>query len=81
MDRRAFYDRRAPLRLKESRRYYIGCCKNISLSWSTPQRRVLEVGCGLGDLLAATSPAFWRGGRFQPRDARSGGETASRSSF
>ena len=66
MDRRAFYDRRAPLRLKESRRYYHRLLQKYFSFLVTPQRRVLEVGCGLGDLLAATKPAFGVGVDFSP---------------
>ena len=66
MDRRAFYDRRAPLRVEESRRYYHRLLEKYFSFLVTPRRRVLEVGCGLGDLLAATSPAFGVGVDFSP---------------
>jgi len=66
IDRQAFYDRRAPARLRESQRYYHRLSKKYFAFLITPHRRVLEAGCGLGDLLAATSPSFGMGIDFSP---------------
>jgi ubiquinone/menaquinone biosynthesis C-methylase UbiE len=56
-DRRAFYDQRAAHRSRETERYYHRCLQNYFGFLVPPGLRVLEVGCGLGDLLAAVRPA------------------------
>ena len=55
-DRRAFYDGRAAFRSRESARYYHRLLQNYFAFLVPPGLRVLEVGCGLGDLLAAVKP-------------------------
>src|SRR5690349_890794 len=57
IDRRAFYDQRAPFRLRETDRYYQQLLRRHFGFLIPPGLRVLEVGCGIGDLLAAVKPA------------------------
>jgi len=57
MDRRAFYDQRAPFRPAEANRYYQRLLRRYYSFVVPPQSRVLEVGCALGDLLASVRPA------------------------
>ena len=57
IDRRAFYEQRAAFRPKEAGRYYHQCLQNYFTFLVPPGMRVLEVGCGLGDLLASVKPA------------------------
>jgi SAM-dependent methyltransferase len=65
-DRRAFYDNRAAVRPRESSRYYHQLLKGY-FAFLVPQHaRVLEVGCGLGDLLAAVHPMHGLGIDFSP---------------
>jgi SAM-dependent methyltransferase len=66
MDRRAFYDQRAAFRVREASRYYQQLLRKQYAFWVPPGRRVLEVGCGLGDLLAAVKPARGVGVDFSP---------------
>ena len=66
MDRRAFYDQRAALRVRETGRYYQQLLRKQYAFWVPPGLRVLEVGCGLGDLLAAVKPARGVGVDFSP---------------
>jgi ubiquinone/menaquinone biosynthesis C-methylase UbiE len=55
-DRQQFYDNRAPSRSRESARAYHRLLRRY-YSFLVPNgARVLEVGCGLGDLLAAVEP-------------------------
>lgn len=56
MDRRAFYDERAPHRPSEANRYYQRLLRRYYSFAVPPGSSVLEVGCGLGDLLAAVKP-------------------------
>jgi len=56
-DRRSFYDRRASFRVTESQRYYHQLLKRHFGFLVPTGVRVLETGCGLGDLLAAVRPA------------------------
>ena len=65
-DRSAFYDQRAPLRPSESHRYYQRLLRRYYAFFIPPGQRVLEVGCGLGDLLAAVAPARGLGIDFSP---------------
>lgn len=65
-DRSAFYDQRAPLRPAESHRYYQRLLRRYYAFVIPPGQRVLEVGCGLGDLLAAVAPARGLGLDFSP---------------
>jgi len=65
-DGRTFYDQRAPFRLRESERAYHQLLKKYYAFLVPPGLRVLELGCGLGDLLAATQPARGVGVDFSP---------------
>src|SRR5258706_1395485 len=66
IDRRGFYEQRAPLRARESGRYYQRLLQRYYAFWVPPGLRVLELGCGLGDLLAAVKPARGLGVDFSP---------------
>ncbi len=66
IDRRAFYDQRAPLRPGESSRYYHQLLKNYFQFLVPPDVSVLEIGCGIGDLLAAVKPSRGVGVDFSP---------------
>src|ERR1039458_1672220 len=66
IDRRAFYDQRAALRVRETDRYYQQLLRKQYAFWVPPGLRVLEVGCGLGDLLAPVKPARDLGVDFSP---------------
>jgi SAM-dependent methyltransferase len=67
IDRRAFYDQRATARLRETDRYYQKLLRAYFAFLVPPGSRVLEVGCGLGDLLAAVKPARGMGIDFSPQ--------------
>lgn len=66
MDRRAFYEQRAALRPREARRAYHELLRKYYCFLIPPGARVLEVGCGLGDLLATVRPARGLGIDFSP---------------
>jgi SAM-dependent methyltransferase len=66
IDRRAFYEERAAFRVRESQRYYHRLLLRNYGFLVPPGLRVLEVGCGLGDLLAAVKPARGVGVDFSP---------------
>jgi SAM-dependent methyltransferase len=66
IDRRAFYEQRAALRPRETQRYYQQLLRRQYAFWVPPELQVLEVGCGLGDLLAAVKPARGVGVDFSP---------------
>jgi SAM-dependent methyltransferase len=57
IDRRAFYEQRAPLRPSEANRYYQRLLQRHYQFLIPRGQRVLEVGCGLGDLLTAVEPS------------------------
>jgi SAM-dependent methyltransferase len=57
IDRRAFYDQRAALRPREANRFYQRLLHKHYTFLVPPGQSVLEVGCSLGDLLAAVKPA------------------------
>src|SRR4051812_28825467 len=57
IDRRAFYDARAASRVAETERYYQRFLRRYFSFLIMPGQRVLEMGCGLGDLLASLKPA------------------------
>ncbi|PYL01130.1 MAG: glycosyl transferase [Verrucomicrobia bacterium] len=65
-DRRSFYDARAPLRERENQRHYHRLLKRHFSFLLPPGLSVLELGCGLGDLLAAVRPARGVGVDFSP---------------
>jgi len=65
-DRRAFHDGRAHARLRESGRWYHRLLERYFAFLVPPDMRVLELGCGLGDLLAAVRPAQGVGVDFSP---------------
>ncbi len=65
-DRCKFYDQRAPFRPRESTRTYQQLLRSYYTLLVPPRRRVLEVGCGIGDLLAAIKPAQGLGVDFSP---------------
>jgi len=56
-DRRAFYDCRATARPRESARYYHRLLQRYFAFLIPPGARVLEIGCGIGDLLSAVQPS------------------------
>ncbi len=65
-DRRAFYDSRALHRPAESVRFYHRLLERYFRFLVPPRSRVLEIGCGLGDLLAAVKPERGVGIDFSP---------------
>lgn len=66
IDRRAFYEQRAAFRLRETTRYYQTLLRNYFAFLIPPGARVLELGCGVGDLLASLKPARGFGVDFSP---------------
>jgi len=64
--RRAFYEQRAALRPREGRRAYHELLRTYYSFLVPPGVRVLEIGCGLGDLLAAVKPSRGVGIDFSP---------------
>lgn len=67
MDRQLFHDQRAAERPRESGRWYHQLLKRYYAFLVPPGARVLELGCGLGDLLAAVEPAHGVGVDFSPK--------------
>lgn len=65
-ERQAFFEQRAAFRARESGRFYHRLLENYFQFVVPPGVRVLEVGCGLGDLLAAVKPAHGVGVDFSP---------------
>lgn len=65
-DRSRFYDQRASHRPREIRRAYHRLLQRYYAFLVPPGVRVLELGCGLGDLLAAVQPARGVGVDFSP---------------
>jgi SAM-dependent methyltransferase len=57
-ERRAFHDGRAQFRPAEQKRYYNALLRRYYRLFIPPNARVLEIGCGVGDLLAAVQPVF-----------------------
>jgi SAM-dependent methyltransferase len=57
IDRRLFYDQRARFRPREEQRAYHELLRRYYSFLVPPGLRVLEVGCGVGDLLAAVKPS------------------------
>lgn len=67
IDRQAFYDARAAHRPRESHRFYPRQLARYFAFLVPPGARVLEIGCGLGDLLAALKPSRGVGVDFSPQ--------------
>ena len=67
IDRRAFYDARARCRLRETNRAYQRLLRRHFTFLVPPDAKVIEVGCSLGDLLAAVKPARGVGVDFSPK--------------
>ena len=67
-DIRAYFDRIAPELDRWSRRnrYYYSDLVRLHQFIIPPGSRVLEIGCGTGDLLQATAPALGVGLEFAP---------------
>ena len=57
MDRRVFFEQHRDHRIRSSQRYYQKLLRNIFAFLVPPEQRVLELGCGTGDLLAAVRPS------------------------
>jgi len=66
IERRAFYDQRAEFRPRETQRFYQQSLRHHYGLLVPPGLRVLEMGCGLGDLLDAVKPARGVGVDFSP---------------
>lgn len=66
IDRRAFYESRAPFRPRESRRFYHQLLQRYYFFFIPPGLKVLEVGCGVGDLLESVQPSHGVGIDFSP---------------
>lgn len=66
IDRREFYEQRAAVRPRESNRYYQRYLRRYYGFLVPPGQSVLELGCGIGDLLAAVQPARGLGVDFSP---------------
>jgi SAM-dependent methyltransferase len=67
LNRREFYDARAAARPRETARHYHELLRRYFAFLVPPGVRVLEVGCGIGDLLAAVKPAHGVGIDFSPQ--------------
>jgi SAM-dependent methyltransferase len=65
-DRRAFHEQRAAFRARETGRYYQQLLRRHYGFLVAPGLRVVEVGCGIGDLLAAIKPGRGLGVDFSP---------------
>jgi SAM-dependent methyltransferase len=65
-DRRGFYEQRAATRARESGRGYDQLLRRYYSFLVPPGQRVLELGSGLGDLLAAVQPQRGVGVEFSP---------------
>lgn len=66
IDRQAFYEQRARFRPREAQRWYHQLLFRYYRFLVPAGARVLEVGCGVGDLLAAVQPASGLGIDFSP---------------
>jgi len=66
-ERKTFYDRRAADRPAELKRHYHRLLRNYFGFLVPPGQRVLELGCGLGELLAGLQTTHAVGVDFSPR--------------
>ena len=66
ISRRDFYEQRAPFRPRESGRHYHRLLQRAFAFFIPPNARVLEIGCGTGDLLATVKPSHGVGVDFSP---------------
>src|SRR5689334_11024043 len=66
MNRSGFYEQRAPFREKEASRGYHLLLKKYYEFLVPAGMRVLELGCGIGDLLATVRPSSGLGVDFSP---------------
>lgn len=66
-ERQHFYDARADQRPAELNRHYHRLLRNYYSFLVPPAQRVLELGCGLGDLVASLKPARAVGVEFSPK--------------
>src|SRR5262245_5315464 len=65
-ERRDFHELHAPERPRAARRFYHRLLERYFSLIIPPGRRVLELGCGLGELLSALKPARGVGVDFSP---------------
>ena len=66
IERQSFYEKLAPFRPKETQRYYHQLL-NRHYGFLVPANaKVLEIGCGIGDLLASVKPSRGVGVDFSP---------------
>jgi SAM-dependent methyltransferase len=65
-DRQPFYEARASFRPRESNHFYQRLLRRYFSFFIPPGSTVLEVGCGIGDLLAAVQPSRGVGIDFSP---------------
>ena len=65
-----FYEKRAPHRERESQRFYHKLLRRYYAFFIPPGVKVLEVGCGTGDLLASVKPSRGVGIDFSERMAK-----------
>lgn len=65
-DRLKFYENRAPYRTVETERFYHRLLRSYFAFLIPPDSRVIEIGCGMGDLLATVKPARGIGVDFSP---------------
>ena len=66
IDRRGFYDQRATTRPRGVDRGFQELLQTYYHFQVAPGQRVLELGCGPGDLLAAVQPTWGVGVDFSP---------------
>jgi SAM-dependent methyltransferase len=71
-ERRSFYDEHASKRPAELGRHYHRLLRNYFSFLVPPGQRILELGCGLGDLIASLKPARAVGVEFSPKCAELG---------
>ena len=67
IDRRAFYEQQTESRLRRTDHFYQRLLRKYYQFFVPRGQRVLEIGCGAGDLLAAVAPARGVGVDFSPK--------------